>query len=79
MPISAFYVAKFQHPQKFCFLESTFVVTSLIHAYKILPYNIILLTSAVNNYNLTFTLDIPNILQFVHTALKLRLAEFILA
>jgi hypothetical protein len=55
------------------------VVTSLIHAYKILPYNIILLTSAVTNYNFTFTLDMPNILQFVHTALKLRLAEFSLA
>ena len=66
-------------PPKILFFGVNVVVTSLIHAYKILPYNIILLTSAVNNYNLIFTLDIPNILQFVHTALKLRLAEFILA
>jgi hypothetical protein len=61
------------------FLGVNVVVTSLIHAYRILPYNIILLTSAVNSYSLTFTLDIPNILQFVHTALKLRLADLSLA
>jgi hypothetical protein len=52
------------------------VVTSLIHAYNILPYNSILLTRALSSANLTLIFYIPNNLQFVLTALKLRLAEF---
>jgi hypothetical protein len=45
-----------------------------MHAYKILPYNIILLTSAFKSASLIFTLVIPNILQLLQTALKLRFA-----
>jgi hypothetical protein len=55
------------------------VETSLIHAYRILPYNNILLTNAVSSYNFILTFEIPSSLQFVHTALKLRLAELSLA
>ena len=50
-----------------------------MHAYKTLPYNNILVTSAFNSASLTFTLEIPSILQLLHTALKLRLAAFSLA
>ncbi len=52
------------------------VVTSLIHAYNMLPYSSILLTRALSSANLTLIFYIPNNLQFVLTALKLRLAEF---
>jgi hypothetical protein len=55
------------------------VETSLIHAYRILPYNNILLTNAVISYSFILTFEIPSSLQFVHTALKLRLAELSLA
>ncbi len=55
------------------------VVTSLIHAYNILPYNIILQTRAFKSASLTFTFVIPNILLLLQTALKLRVAAFNLA
>ena len=41
-----------------------------------LPYSSILLTRALSSANLTLIFDIPNNLQLVLTALKLRLAEF---
>jgi hypothetical protein len=41
-----------------------------------LPYSSILLTRALSSANLTLIFYIPNNLQFVLTALKLRLAEF---
>jgi predicted anti-sigma-YlaC factor YlaD len=50
-----------------------------MHAYKILPYSNILLTSAFKSASLTFTLVIPSSLQLVQTALKLRFAEHSLA
>jgi hypothetical protein len=53
--------------------------TSLRHAYNVHPYNKTLRTRAFTNNNLTLTLVIPMILQFVRTELKLRLAAFSLA
>ena len=49
-------------------------LTSLKHAYTTDPYSSILLTNAVISYNLTLTFDIPNILQLLFTALKVRFA-----
>ena len=45
-----------------------------MQAYSILPYNIILLTSAFNSASLIFTFVIPSILQLLQIALKLRFA-----
>jgi hypothetical protein len=55
------------------------VVTSLIQAYRIHPYNITLRTNALTSNSFTLTLVTPIILQLVHTAKKLRLAALSLA
>ena len=47
-----------------------------MHAYSIHPYIRTLRTNALINNNLTLTLDIPMILQFVHIDKKLRFAAF---
>ena len=52
------------------------VRTSLIHAYNIHPYIRTLRTNALTNNNLTLTLEIPMILQFVQIDIKLRFAAF---
>jgi hypothetical protein len=52
------------------------VRTSLIHAYNIHPYISTLRTNALTNNNLTLTLEIPMILQFVQMDKKLRFAAF---
>ena len=52
------------------------VRTSLMHAYSIHPYIRTLRTNALTNNNLTLTLVIPIILQFVQMDKKLRFAAF---
>jgi hypothetical protein len=47
-----------------------------MHAYSIPPYIRTLRTNALINSNFTFTLEIPNNLQLVHTERKLRFAAF---